>query len=214
MYCPRCGTPNEPGDKFCSSCGATLRETKAASGTRQPLWARIERLAGKTRRARMLTGGTVLAVLVAIAAFIALRPADEGTIPRDAYTLAAERICVNGKQRIVAAERSALQTKDQGGEATLGRSLVPIVATWRAELQAMTAPSDRTDLANDLAAALRAVEIQVAKLALVADTGDRAKTLEQARRVDAETALVESAVAALGLEECARDTIGFSGPQR
>lgn len=162
----------------------------------------------------MLTGGTVLAVLVAIAAFIALRPAGEGTIPRDAYTLAAERICVNGKRQIVAAEQSALSGQGRNDEATLARSLVSVVATWRAELQAITVPSDRIDQANDLAAALQAVEIQVAKLALVADTSDRAKTVAQARRVDAETARVESAVAALGLEECAREIIGFSQPPR
>jgi hypothetical protein len=37
--------------------------------------------------------------------------------------------------------------------------------------------------------------------------------LQQARKVDATTASVETAVAELGLERCASETIGFSQPK-
>jgi zinc-ribbon domain len=212
VYCPRCGTPNEPGDRFCSSCGASLGKTSPAPKSGGGLHERLGRIAGETRRARLLTAGTALAVVVAIAGFIALSPDDEEAIPRDAYTLSAERICLGAKRQIVAAERSAVRHAKRGAHAALPQALVPIVASWRAEMVVLKTPEDRIQLAGDLNTALRDVEIQMAKLALVADMGDQSRTLEQARRVDAESAGVETAIASLGLEECAGETIGFGSP--
>jgi class 3 adenylate cyclase len=33
VNCPSCGTPSEPGQKFCGECGARLAQTCAACGT-------------------------------------------------------------------------------------------------------------------------------------------------------------------------------------
>lgn len=211
MHCPRCGTPNEPGDRFCSSCGASLRRSSEGSQPTGRLSERLGRIAGETRRARLLTVGTVLAIVIAVAGFIALSPEDDGAIPRDSYTRAAERICLGSKRQIVAAEQSAVQHVERGSNAILARALVPIVAGWRAQLGVLNTPEDRVQPAGELDRALRDVEIQISKLALVAGAGDRRRILAQARRVDAETVQVEDAIAALGLEECAGETIVFAG---
>ena len=86
MDCPRCGTPNEPGDRFCSSCGASLGK-EAPKPQRSPR-ERIGGLFGTDRRTRLVSLATILAVIVAVIAFIALGEDDEKTIPRDAYTIA------------------------------------------------------------------------------------------------------------------------------
>lgn len=213
MYCPRCGTPNEPGDRFCSSCGASLRTSEPSSERPQSLRGRIAKIVGETRRGRLLTAGTALALAIAIAAFIALSPADDGTIPRDAYTLAAERICLNAKQQIVGAERRSVEDAKHGRQAELAQSLVPIVATWRAEMGILKTPSDRLEQVNALDAQLRGVEIQIAKLARATDSGDRGQIISQAKRVDAQTRRVETAIKDLGLEECAHETIGLAHPR-
>ncbi|HEX5713707.1 MAG TPA: zinc-ribbon domain-containing protein, partial [Solirubrobacterales bacterium] len=93
MHCPRCGTPNEPGDRYCSSCGAALEqagESKQRTGGRD----RLDRLIGTTRRARIITAATAIALIVAIVAFIALEPEDD-SIPRDSYTVAADQLCLD-----------------------------------------------------------------------------------------------------------------------
>jgi hypothetical protein len=190
----------------------SLRRSGAAPEPQQRRSSRLWRLAGETRRARLLTAGTALALLVAIAAFIALRPSEDKSIPRDAYTLAAEKVCLGAKSQIVAAEQAAVRAAAHRDQSSVARALVPIVATWRAEMGTLKTPDDRLELAEDLDRALREVEIQVSKLALVASSGDRGRILRQARRVDEETTGVEAAITALGLEECANQTIGFARP--
>jgi hypothetical protein len=212
VYCPRCGTPNEPGDRFCSSCGAGLRPVAEELPESRSPRQRLVGLLGTTRRARILTLATAAALLVAVAAFIALKPADD-TIPRDRYTITADRICLNAKRQIVATERRSLRGPERGGPEAFSRDLVPVVSTWRSDFQALRVPSDRVNQAQALAIALQRVEIELAALSLVAEKGDRAATLEQAKQVDAATAGVEEAVASLNLEHCAGQTIGYSKPK-
>lgn len=208
MNCPRCGTPNEPGDRYCSSCGATLK------GSDQPreqasLRQRLEGLVGTTRKARLITGATVLALLIAIAAFIALDPAED-EIPRDSYTVAADRLCLDSKRSIVAIERSFAP---QGPDA-VARELVPVVAAWRSQLNELKVPADRSDLARQLEAALLQAEVQIAGLARVAQSEDRRQIVAKARAADAASTEVEEAVAALGLSECAEAAIGLAPNSR
>ncbi|MGB7589035.1 MAG: hypothetical protein WBM00_10040, partial [Solirubrobacterales bacterium] len=103
---------------------------------------RLRPIVGETRRARLFTAGTALALAVAVAAFIALNPKDDKTIPRDSYTLAAERICLGAKRQIVAAEQSAVRQAKHGDISAVARALVPIVASWRAELGVLKTPQD------------------------------------------------------------------------
>jgi hypothetical protein len=148
----------------------------------------------------MVSAATIAALAVAVAAFVALAPAGEDSIPRDSYTLAAERICLQSKQHIVTAAK-------EGGSG-YARELVPIVVSWREQLANLRVPSDRTEQVRQLDEALREVEIEVATLARLSEGPNRARILAVARRADVASAEVEQAIAALGLSRCARATIG------
>lgn len=203
MYCPRCGAPNEEGDRFCSACGAGLRESSAEKESISPR-ERLRRIIGTTRKARILTAATAVAFLVAIVAFFALNPGED-SIPRDAYTLAAERLCLDAKAEIVATERQAAK----GETSEFARGLVPIVASWRSGLSELKVPSDQVEKADLLEAALLEAEVKIGKLARVASQGDTDATVASAKQADAASADVEEAVAGLGLTQCARATIGL-----
>jgi hypothetical protein len=198
VYCPRCGTPNESGDRFCSACGTELRE--AAQAEQRSIRERISALIGTTRKARIITTATAVAVVIAVAGFIALKPAKD-TFPRDAYTIEAEEICLSAKRQIVAVERA--------GGADFAGALVPIVVSWRSQMQSLTAPEDRVSQAEQLQDALLAAELRVARLARVPPS-DSHRVLVSARRADAASAEVEEAVSSLGLSECAEATIGLA----
>lgn len=203
MDCPRCGTPNEPGDRFCSSCGASLGE--AASKPQRSLRERIGGLFGKDRRTRVVSAATIVALIVAVVAFVALGQSKEKTIPRDAYTIAAEQMCITAKRHIVAVENGGLASG-----AAAARQLLPLVSEWRSEFDALKVPSDRVAEAQALDAALKEVQLRIATLARVAASGNRKQILEQAKAADEASSSVEEAVAALGLSHCSSLTIGFS----
>jgi hypothetical protein len=204
VHCPRCGTPNEPGDRFCTSCGTALTETepKPKRSWRQ----RLGELAGTDRRARLITGATIAALAIAVVAFVALSDDDE-TIPRDAYTIAADRMCIAAKRQIVAVERAGLQGKAPEASA---RDLLPVVAEWRSEFDALKVPADRLEQARALDTALGDVEARIAALARVAVEGDRAELLGRAKQAEEASAEVEEAVSDLGLSHCSSLAIGFT----
>jgi predicted nucleic acid-binding Zn ribbon protein len=193
VYCPRCGTPAEPDSRFCISCGAALA-----------------RVAGSTRRARALTVGTVVAVALAIAAFVALPTPAGNTPPYDAYARAADRQCVQSKHEIVAAEPQ--QPKGNlPGFARYADQIVTIAANWRSSLTASPPPPDRRDLVSGLDSALQTVEIEAGGLARAARQGDTAAVVARAKRLDASTTQVENSIVALGLIRCSHFTVAFGG---
>ena len=202
MYCSRCGSPNEPDDRFCSACGAGLRETAPDESESQAPRARLARLFGMTRKARLVSAATAVALVAAVVAFIALN-SDEG-IPRDAYTVAADAFCLQAKREIVLAREGG------GDPSSFSQALVPIVGGWRAQLRELSVPPDRIEQARQLEAALLVAELRIANLARVAERGDRKVALASAKRADGASAAVEEAVANLGLSECASAVIGFS----
>jgi hypothetical protein len=170
---------------------------------------RLGRLAGPTRQARIVTALTALALLVAVAAFIALDPAeDENDIPRDAYTVEAEAVCLDAKRNLLAAQRPGTASSG-GGPAAFAVALVPVIGDWRAGLEELAVPPDRSEEAGDLDRALREVQIELAQLALVpADEGREA--LARAEEVDAASIRVEEAIDDLGLSACGRRVIGIA----
>ncbi|HEY5333211.1 MAG TPA: zinc ribbon domain-containing protein [Solirubrobacterales bacterium] len=214
MYCSRCGTQNEPGDRFCSSCGTALQSSDGDDKPKRSPRKRLGSLIGDSRKAKLTTLGTLAALAVAVVAFIVLKPSDHGEteIPRDAYTITADNMCIAAKQRIVAVERQALAT--QSGADTGLEQLVPVVAAWRGEFEAMRVPTDRVERARHVSEALRQVEIQLSGLDLSAANGEASGALSSAKKVDAASAEVEKAIFELGLTHCASKTIEFGGESR
>jgi hypothetical protein len=157
----------------------------------------------------LISAATVIALVVAVIAFIALDQADEEAIPRDAYTIAADRMCIAAKDKIVAVERGGIGA-EAIGTAAVARHLLPVVAEWRSEFDALRVPADRVREARDLDGALQEVELRIGALARAAGEGDRKKTLVRARGADEASTGVEKAVSALGLSRCSRLTIGLT----
>jgi predicted nucleic acid-binding Zn ribbon protein len=203
VYCPRCGTQAEPGDRFCSACGASLPGRKGDDDHRS-LRENIASLIGTTRRARAVTVITVLAIAAAIAAFVAL-PAKHG-IPRDAYTIAADNVCVNAKKQIGAAGVRAFKQTRPNRTNVYASDIVLSTAEWRSSFDALSVPPDRTAKAQALDSALRNVEIAAAGLALAAQRRG-SDVVSRARALGPLTAAVERDIAALGLTKCAQIVI-------
>lgn len=210
VYCPRCGAQCKSGAKFCSSCGGTLDAGLPAKSSEEPRQGnRFGKLMGESRNARLLTVGTVLALVAAAIAFIAL-PSDDGDeVPYDAYSQAADKLCVAEKEAIVSAGQQSLE-KDAGGArlAAYAGGLVPIVVEWRSAVDGLSPPADRADAAEALSLALRRVAVEAGALARVARTLGPRPALARAKEVDAATAEVERAIDELGLRRCANLGIG------
>lgn len=211
VYCPRCGTPNEQGDRYCSSCGAELRLASSSKAEAPPIRERLGRLVGTTRKARLTSIATVAALVVAVAAFILLKPSGD-EIPRDAYTISADRLCLEAKARIVEVERRSVEGPASAQNAGFAQTLVPVVSAWRSRFQKLDVPADRIEKADEMRTALLETEIALAKLARAEAGGDRAAVLATAKRADTTTTHVEEAASSLGLDECAQAAIGFSAP--
>jgi DNA-binding FrmR family transcriptional regulator len=152
-----------------------------------------------------VSAATIVALIVAVIAFASLGQSQERTIPRDAYTIAADQMCIGAKRQIVAVENGGL-----GAGAAGARRLLPVVREWRSEFDARKVPPDRIEEARALDAALREVQLQIATLARIAADGGRKQILAQAEAANEASSEVEEAVAELGLSHCSRRTIGFS----
>jgi hypothetical protein len=206
IFCPRCGAENDEGSRYCASCGSELpRQVSGAMegpvtppGFRQ----RLGQTIGSDRRARLLTIGTAIALTIAIAAFIALRPSGDGP-PYDAYARGLDTACVQHKGEIAAAQRIALRGGGLGAVSRFGDSLVAIVGEWHRELESEPPPADRADAVGEMKSALLEVEIEAGSLARVARESDRRGVATGAARVDAATEKVEATISSLGLERCA-----------
>ncbi len=162
---------------------------------------RLARVFGTTARARLLSAGTAFAIVVAIVAFIALKPSKE-SVPEDSYLRGLDRSCVAEKGRISTLEADTLRQRHPNLE-EFASTLVTIVAEWRSTLTATPPPPVQAEGVRALESALLAVLIEAGTLARVAREDKSASAVGAgARSVDAATARVDRAIEGLGLERC------------
>lgn len=199
MHCPRCGAENDRGNRFCVECGLPLNE----AGTPEPASARerLGSIVGTTRRARLLSALTALAIAIAVIAFIALSP-DEGGTAGDPFLRRLDRECVAAKNRITQLESETLRQSSPNLE-QFSAQLVAVVAEWRTALAEASPPGEHAGDLASLEAKLREVLIQAAVLNRAAREGASARVITgQAQAVDRATAAIDPALERLGLEEC------------
>lgn len=212
MFCPRCGAENDDGNRFCVSCGAPLeqkqsREPGARSdsteGESSPAPNRLDEIIGTSRRARIVTALTVLAIAVAVVAFIVLRSNDnEGGVPQDAYLRGLDRQCVQEKTRLSELEAETLR-QESPDFASFVNYLVRYVTEWHASLQATPPPATHVEGVRAVEGALLEVLIEAGRLGTAVREGSQAGIVKAAERVDVATGQVDPALELLGLERCA-----------
>jgi hypothetical protein len=159
---------------------------------------------GRTRRERLITAGTVIALGLAIVAVIALTSNGD----EDEYIEQADGVCVESKQALATVAERVSESGRQSAEAlALYRGAVAeIAADWRSRLAALDPPPDRQEAAADLEEALAGVEAEAAPAGLAEPGG--ASGGPQAR-LPAAGGRAEQAIEALGLEACAEGGLGI-----
>lgn len=218
MFCPRCGTENDDDNRFCVSCGAALAAQKprpeaGATGegpvAGEPPSApnRLAEAIGTNRRARIITALTVLAVAIAVVAFIVLRSNDsEGGVPQDAYLRQLDSQCVAEKTRISELAAATLQPQSAGFTVYV-EYLVRDVTEWHANLQSSPPPAVHEEGVRAVEGALLEVLIAAGRLSTAVRQGSHAQIVRTAARVDAATGELDPALAFLGLERCAATAV-------
>lgn len=201
MFCPRCGTETDESARYCAGCGATLADVKHAEESKRPIGKRLTAVAGRSRRERLLTLSTVVAIAVAIAAFFALDTGgdDDGSGSGRlavADVGAADAACVDAKRAIRRSAGRALRSED-GGLVAYSGDFLRAVVEFRSQLQVLGggASTERLDRA------LREVAIEAGGLGRRARENP-SRTGTQVAALDAATGEAEAAIIELGLDEC------------
>jgi zinc-ribbon domain len=230
MFCPRCGAENEEGNRFCVNCGAGLPRRRDADGESEPdadagaegaerasgaaaskgmdePAGPFAQIFGTTRRARLLTGLTLLAIAVAVIAFIVLRSDDSAGITQDAYLKRLDRECLAEKARISKLEATTLGTNSPSVEVFVD-DLVRTVTEWHSNLQADPPPPEHVEGVRAVEDALLGVLIEAGSLGTAVREGSAAQIKVRSEAVDAATADVDPALESLGLERCAGAAVG------
>jgi hypothetical protein len=213
MFCPRCGTENDAGNRFCVSCGAEMSKlSSGAPAEKLSLGQRLQHLIGTSRRARLLSAATAAAIVIAIIAFAALKPKDDNSIPQDAYLRTLDASCVEEKERVSSLELETLATRPPNVE-EFAADLVRAVTEWRLNIQSGPPPSVHAEGVAVLEAALLNVLIEAGALARVTRDGAPARAIAgQAQAIDAATAEVDRAIQTLGLSRCNAVTVRPAAP--
>jgi hypothetical protein len=211
MFCPHCGTNNQTGNRYCVGCGSDLSGSAASRREQVSVRMRLAHAIGATRRARLLSAATALALLVAIGAFAALKPGAENAASEDFFTRATDRSCLKEKRTIAALERNTLQ-QSEPDIVTFAGALVSVVAEWRSSLQESPVPPIHSGPVAVLESALLQTVIRAGALARVARGGNPARVAAQAQLVDKASSQVDRAIETVGLARCAAFGQGSVGP--
>lgn len=205
MFCPRCGVENEKGSRYCSSCGASLK--KGRRKERRSIKDRLAALVGGSRRERLLTLGTIIAIAIAVIAFVAL-DFDDSDLPDPEQSQAADSACVEAKQGVAEA---ATRSQASGSINTYGIGLVIASLNFREALRAQGFAGAE---AAELDAALRDAAIEAGVLArLGREDAAPGEIGAQAQRTNAAFARVDAGIEELGLRRCAAVGITPAGRQ-
>jgi hypothetical protein len=148
----------------------------------------------------MLSAATGLALLAAIAAFIALKPGESDTA-EDPFIRAANRLCVQEKQRVQTLEQETLQQQQDVG--SFAGALTTVVAEWHSRFQKLPTPPPDAREADAFGSALLDVAIRAGALARVAHERRLGEIADKAKLVDVASRQVDRQVEQLGLDECA-----------
>ena len=201
MFCPHCGAENDAGNRYCVGCGSEL--PRAAEKRREPrsLRERFRALLGTSRRARLTTAATAVALVVAAAALFALEPSEEDPATGP-FTSTLDRVCVDRKRTIAALERETVRQQSPD-LATFAGALVSIVEEWRLDLAASPPPPAHAPAAHALDSALLDVLIEAGALGRASREGKPAEVVARARAVDLGSARIDQVAEELGLTRCA-----------
>jgi hypothetical protein len=170
------------------------------------------RLIGGSRRERLITAGTAVAIVIAIVAVIVLVTggSDEGDSGSEAaYPEQATRICVLSKQALaVVANRASKSENDPAAALALyARAVVELAAQWRSRLGSLDPPPERQDAANSLELALAKLERKARQIAEQAEAGEDLRRIRS--QLDAAGARVAQAIDELGLDRCAKERLSL-----
>jgi hypothetical protein len=172
------------------------------------LRSRIEGVVGRTRRARIITAATVVALVGAVIAFIAIDPggnSSDGSSSENPYQASADNICVNAKNTLFGIGRQ-LFTPPQPADALpkyLSAS-AQVARQTRSQLAALNPPDDLRVRADAFAARLAALAERTDAAAAAIRSNDTNRIQSAATQVERATAASDRASAALGLERCPR----------
>jgi hypothetical protein len=172
------------------------------------LRSRIEGVMGRTRRARIITAATVVALVGAVIAFIAIDPggdSSDGSSSENPYQASADNICVNAKNTLFGIGHQ-LFTPPQPPDALpkyLSAS-AQIARQTRSYLAALNPPDDLRERAKAFDARLAALASTTDAAAAAVRSADPNRIQAAGPRVEQATAGSDRAAAALGLERCPR----------
>jgi hypothetical protein len=201
MFCPHCGAENSETNRFCVNCGADLKGKRPKAATSGP-GERLGRLIGNTRQARLVTAGIVIALVVAVIAFLSLDSDEDGTAT-SAYLEGLDRTCVAEKERISALETEALAKRGAGPQ-EFASVLVTALAEWQEGLRQTPPPAADREETEALEAALLATMVEAAKLSrTIREGGSPGAIDDRARAVDEATRDLDETIEGNGLADCA-----------
>jgi hypothetical protein len=179
------------------------------------------RLIGSSRRERLITAGTVLAVVIAIVAVVVLvtggsddgdsRGRDSGEQP--AYQKRAEQTCLGSKRALAAVAKRASRSENDptAALALYAGAVAELAGDWRTQQDALDPPPGHEDAASRLEFALAKLEVVARGVAVQTDAGEDPRRLRA--RLAHVGARVEQAVEANRLDRCAKGGLRIGQPE-
>ncbi len=169
VFCPHCGARNEQSWRYCSECGRDLPAAEAADpaeGGRVD--GRFDRLVGMSRRERLITAATGLALAVAIAAAAVLLLG--GDDEEDRYVERMDELCIESKQALGVLAEELPSAGGAAAGSVYGAAAAELVVGWRSEAEVLETPAELQPAAAELGRALG--ELEFAMRSLAGPTGD------------------------------------------